>query len=71
MTRKRRKEYQRIHLQCHSHKDFRSQEEKNGFINFWIFQENRNKYPICRGDQPNASLCKIPEGDTEQEKKDN
>ena len=34
---KRTKEYQRIHLQCHSHRDFRSQEEKNSFLNSWIF----------------------------------
>ena len=32
-----RKEYQRIHLQCHSHRDFRSQEEKKSFLNSWIF----------------------------------
>ena len=37
MTRKRRKEYQRIHLQYHSYIDFRSQEEKNNFLNSWIF----------------------------------
>ena len=37
MTRKRRKEYQLIHLQCHFHRDFRSQEEKNSFLNSWTF----------------------------------
>ena len=37
MTRKRRKEYQPIHLQFHFHRDFRSQEEKNSFLNSWIF----------------------------------
>ena len=46
MTRKRRKEYQRIHLQCHSHRDFRSQEEKNSFLNLDIFKKNRNKIPF-------------------------
>ena len=37
MTRKRRKEYQPIHLQCHFHRDFRNQEENNSFLNSWIF----------------------------------
>ena len=37
MTRKRRKEYQPIHIQCHFHRDFRSQEEKNSFLNSWTF----------------------------------
>ena len=37
MTRKRRKEYQLIHLQCHFHRDFKSQEEKNSFLNSWTF----------------------------------
>ena len=37
---------------------------------FDIFKKNRNKYPICKGNQPNASLCKIFEGNTEQEKED-
>ena len=47
MTRKRRKEYQRIHLQCHSHRDFRSQEEKNSFLNLDVFKKNRNKIPFA------------------------
>ena len=34
---KKRKEYQLIHLQCHFHRDFRSQEEKNSFLNSWTF----------------------------------
>ena len=34
---KRRKEYQLILLQCHSHRDFRSKGEKNSFLNSWIF----------------------------------
>ena len=37
MTRKKRKEYQLIHLQCHFHRDFRSQEKKNNFLNSWTF----------------------------------
>ena len=37
MTRKRRKEYQPIHLQFHFHRDFRSQEENNSFLNSCIF----------------------------------
>ena len=36
-ARKRRKEYQLMLLQCHSHRDFRSQGEKNSFLNSWIF----------------------------------
>ena len=34
---KKRKEYQLIHLQCHFHRDFKSEEEKNSFLNSWIF----------------------------------
>ena len=34
---KRRKEYQLMLLQYHSHKDFRSQGEKNNSLNSWIF----------------------------------
>ena len=34
---KKRKEYQLILLQCHSHRDFRSQGEKNSFLNSGIF----------------------------------
>ena len=34
------------------------------FSKFLDFQENRDKYSICRGDQSNASICKISEGDT-------
>ena len=34
---KKRKEYQLILLHCHSHRDFRSQGEKNSFLNSWIF----------------------------------
>ena len=41
MTRKRRKEYQLIHLQCHFHRDFRSQEEKNSFPNSWTFSRKQ------------------------------
>ena len=34
---KKRKEYQLIHLQCHFRINFRSQEEKNSFLNSWTF----------------------------------
>ena len=37
MIGKRRKEYQPIYLQCHFHRDFRSQEQKNSFLNSWTF----------------------------------
>ena len=40
----------------------RREEQFSKFLD--IFQENRNKYSICRGDQSNASLCKISEGGT-------
>ena len=35
----------------------RIEEQFSKFLD--IFKENRNKYSICRGDQSNASLCKI------------
>ena len=34
---KKKKKYQPIHLQCHFHRDFRSQEQKNSFLNSWKF----------------------------------
>ena len=34
---KKKEGYQLIHLQCHFHRDFRSQEEKNSFLNSWTF----------------------------------
>ena len=70
VSRNKRRRLKFTPLQSHFHRGFKKQIRNNNFLILRNFQKNINKYSLCRGNQPNAKLCKISEGDTEQEEED-
>ena len=73
--RKRKKEWtgrisKALDLQSHFQRDCRNQNRGAVFKVFENLSEARDQYALYRSGDSDATLCKIPEGHAEQEKKD-